>query len=704
MDYLCEACSTLFSDGSLDRYAISPDVGYVDKRPTVWHAHHLSAAAHQSALSRGCVPCSWIPVPHQGEYGTFFCIIERRGQILLGQPRRQYSPEVRTGLRSQGTAQTDISQFVTIDIVAHGDAIVHNQLATLSSISRCKSNTGQPEVLHLAKGWLTHCFESHQHCQRPGLAVPTRPPRRLLHLSTTSAKLVDTTRHFVSGPYATLSHCWGGMPSLVLTSQTMASLEKGLTFLDFDPTFHDAMVTTKALGIEYLWIDCFCIIQGTNDASREDWREQSILMQDIYANGIINIGAAHAESSRAGLFLDRDRPDRSICNIHWRPFSDTSWFKCSTSCLRLPLDGSERLRWQFNDSPLFSRAWVLQERLLCRRMLYFGYDQIFWDCKSFLFASETWPFGCEGWRFCEFRGPDLLQAGLLTERKENNHREYGKMYSAAVGRYSQSHLTFPDKDKLVAFAGVGRRICELSGTEYCAGFPLASLPFSLCWSVRTRTGAACRDSSAPSWHWASSNEQIAFAAYLSGKYRKWFPLISLVPGHGPLLTSHEQLGDLLCIGKPIGVSSNIQHSTAGESLANVRIGPLDTPTPIHRFSLEHDRKDLETRSIEHVFDNEQDLALRLGSTQLCLLPVAWRFGYHRSPRAMTSLIQREIETSDDLYERGFWECRVHGLILSRHTDRSFRREGSFNARVDQDGFVEIFEAMQQTRAQMVIIR
>ncbi|KAF2160176.1 hypothetical protein M409DRAFT_37814, partial [Zasmidium cellare ATCC 36951] len=165
-----------------------------------------------------------------------------------------------------------------------------DRLIALSSLSRSAGNTGWPDVLQLAKGWLRLCLESHDEC--PSHTIPARLPRRLLALSGRRAKLIDTTGQTVSVSYATLSHCWGGMPSFLLTSQTMNNLQEGLAFSDFDPTFHDAMLTTQALGTDYLWIDCYCIIQGTDNASRKDWLEQSVLMHEIYANGIINIGAA----------------------------------------------------------------------------------------------------------------------------------------------------------------------------------------------------------------------------------------------------------------------------------------------------------------------------------------------------------------------------------------------------------------------------
>lgn len=96
MEYLCEACAAIFADGSVDRYAIG-DLSWPDSdRPIIWHAHHPSAVAHRDAVSRGCIPCLWIPLPDDNEYRTFFCIrdpyVHRIDYtIYLGQPPRKQS-------------------------------------------------------------------------------------------------------------------------------------------------------------------------------------------------------------------------------------------------------------------------------------------------------------------------------------------------------------------------------------------------------------------------------------------------------------------------------------------------------------------------------------------------------------------------------------------------------------------------------------
>ena len=43
---------------------------------------------------------------------------------------------------------------------------------------------------------------------------------------------------------------------------------------------------------------------------------------------------------------------------------------------------------QVRSSPTYRRAWILQERLLSPRSVYFGTDQVFWACGNFEVAKR----------------------------------------------------------------------------------------------------------------------------------------------------------------------------------------------------------------------------------------------------------------------------------------------------------------------------
>jgi hypothetical protein len=67
-------------------------------------------------------------------------------------------------------------------------------------------------------------------------------------------------------------------------------------------TFADAIVVARNLGINYLWIDSLCIIQGPD---LDDWVRESAQMCKVYQHAICNIAATASENGRGGLFFTR---------------------------------------------------------------------------------------------------------------------------------------------------------------------------------------------------------------------------------------------------------------------------------------------------------------------------------------------------------------------------------------------------------------
>jgi Heterokaryon incompatibility protein (HET) len=70
---------------------------------------------------------------------------------------------------------------------------------------------------------------------------------------------------------------------------------------DVPKTFEDAIVVTRKLHVQYLWIDSLCIIQD----DPEDWGTESLLMDQVYKNALLNIAATAASDSSGGLFYSR---------------------------------------------------------------------------------------------------------------------------------------------------------------------------------------------------------------------------------------------------------------------------------------------------------------------------------------------------------------------------------------------------------------
>ena len=99
-----------------------------------------------------------------------------------------------------------------------------------------------------------------------------------------------------------LSHCWGSSTFLTLTSTTLQLLTKAIPISELRQTFQDAIVATRLLGVEFIWIDSLCIIQD----SRDDWRHETPLMQNVYRGALFDIAAIAAASAKASCFTQRN--------------------------------------------------------------------------------------------------------------------------------------------------------------------------------------------------------------------------------------------------------------------------------------------------------------------------------------------------------------------------------------------------------------
>jgi len=205
--------------------------------------------------------------------------------------------------------------------------------------------------------------------------------------------------------YMTLSHCWGRADIFKLTSKTARCLLEGLKISLLPRTFQRTIDVVRSLGTKYLWIDSLCIMQD----SITDWERESAQMGQVYSNGLLNIAATGSTDGEGGLL--RERPSKfplesTACYIasSWRDHSNSgllvhnSWLPS-----RMLLDG-----------PLLSRGWVLQERIMAKRILHFGKNQLYWECNEHD-CCEIYPAGVpEFWtrptngKFSKRNIPDLL--------------------------------------------------------------------------------------------------------------------------------------------------------------------------------------------------------------------------------------------------------------------------------------------------------
>ena len=246
-------------------------------------------------------------------------------------------------------------------------------------------------------------------------------------------------------------------------------------------TFLDAIEIAWNLGFSWLWIDSLCIIQD----DEEDWRREASLMATVYGQSGLNIAATAAPDGQTGCLFPRD----------------SVWTQ--TRQIKVEVDGETRtydyadfrllLNSVFN-TPLNSRAWVLQERLLAPRTLHFGHTEIVWECRT-KYACGAFPEG--------------VPKSFSLETFAISKTQLSIDWHAIVWLYSGCLLTH-ESDKLVALAGVARKVYEKSRDEYFSGLWKRSLPKDLCWVKFSKYNPKPQlKPRIPSWSWAAVRGQVS---------------------------------------------------------------------------------------------------------------------------------------------------------------------------------------------------
>lgn len=230
-----------------------------------------------------------------------------------------------------------------------------------------------PEQFALLNFLMRHCDENHE-CMavQESTESSSELPTRVIDVGKDDGepiRLVETSQESaVTGRYIALSHRWGDLSReqrFCTCADNLAQRKDRIIYDELPASFQDAVRVTRALGVRYLWIDSLCIIQE----DPEDWAAESGRMEDVFSHAYCTIAASSAESSLAGFLGDR-RPRDAIM---------------LQTPEKVPLYLAEDIddfRTDVENSVLSSRGWVLQERALSRRTIYFTSTQVYWECGN----------------------------------------------------------------------------------------------------------------------------------------------------------------------------------------------------------------------------------------------------------------------------------------------------------------------------------
>ncbi|KAH0832631.1 hypothetical protein AYO21_04821 [Fonsecaea monophora] len=338
--------------------------------------------------------------------------------------------------------------------------------------------TDSAESYRFLKQWLDGCNNLHQ-CSAP---EPPSLPKRVLRLHPDRVHLYLSQEN-EKARYATLSHRWGNFDeSFILELTNLESLTKDIAWSQIPKTARDAIEICRVLGIEYLWIDSLCIIQR----NATDWNDQSQKMCTIYGQSYLNIAAMDSNNSSGGCFRSTGSDTRyPPHNVPGHPGLQVQQQPHFTH-----LDFGANYATSPASPPLLRRGWVLQERLLSPRCVYYGKDELLWECKA-----------------CA----DCLCGGtnVIARFKDAHHRSLTEngdplpfAWMRVTERYSSLDLTH-DSDRAIALSGIAQEVVESGrGGKYLAGLWSDKLAYQLVWSL-SNTFRRPREYIAPSWSWLS---------------------------------------------------------------------------------------------------------------------------------------------------------------------------------------------------------
>lgn len=478
-----------------------------------WVSHHkLRASGLKNAAEAGCSTCS----------------IAYRGLLAAAPGRIQGAEKVKWNIRKEQieivVRSDEGRRYLFRANPGHTkpwDTLRYAPLQTASLESKQSFTT-----IH---SWIKACETHHPHeqCARQADAPL---PRRLIyidpHIVSGDQEPVLSLQEPPAGTlgkYVALSHCWGTESFLRTTHANFSQLCTGIDYSSLPPTFRDAVRCAQGLGISYLWIDSLCILQD----NLLDWEAESAKMTSIYHDAYLVIAAGSSTSAHGGLLYER--PDM----IRGRPLESREGSGMFDLLVQQEVPHAHRLfPSAMVRSPINTRAWCMQERILARRSVSFFKEEIIWECHScldcecgkvkssnrasdtanldsydmttFWLGSQNELFG-DSFTITYKRKPYSFFPSLESILNEWRH--------LTVPAYTKKMLSKP-KDRLPAAAGIASLIASRYDQEYLAGIWRADLKCGLMWSVppsKEVISPAPGDYIAPSFSWASVNKEVRYA-------------------------------------------------------------------------------------------------------------------------------------------------------------------------------------------------
>ncbi|KAG4432452.1 hypothetical protein IFR05_012067 [Cadophora sp. M221] len=350
---------------------------------------------------------------------------------------------------------------------------------------------------NIIQHFINDCTLNHPKCL-PSLSSPL--PTRLLDLGTPNnpnIRVYKTTGTDKFLNYVALSHPWGPGPDFFCTNRdNLKDHEQHIPFDKLPRTFQNAVTTTRRLGLQYLWIDSLCIIQGEGG----DWTQEALRMEDVYSSAYCVLAASSAKAPTDGFLVPRK----------------------NNKFLKFDMGGQNVSVCRFVDDfeshvlrgPLSKRGWVMQERALAHRTLFFTDSQTYFECGAGVRCETLTTIENQ---LVSFLGDPNFPSKIVSEKSDRGERI--RLYEDFYRQYSRLEFT-RWSDRPIAIAGLQKRV--LRDLDVRGGFGVfddnrSFLQRSLLWKkdkddsvlerIKLESGAPI---AVPSWSWMGYKNPIEY--------------------------------------------------------------------------------------------------------------------------------------------------------------------------------------------------
>ncbi|KAK1621937.1 heterokaryon incompatibility protein-domain-containing protein [Colletotrichum phormii] len=360
---------------------------------------------------------------------------------------------------------------------------------------------GSPAHIAVLSTWMRVCDDTHD-CSPT--SDDTFLPTRVIDVrseGSESCRLLCADRGQTNpGKYLALSHRWGAPDQhrkFCTLKENLGSFKEEIKITELPQTFQDAIKVTRSLGIEYLWIGSLCIVQD----DPRDWERESRLMEQVYSSAYATLAASCASGTEDGFL--RSRPDRYCVTLE----SDRcSYYVCAS------IDEFGR---DVEQGELNKRAWILQERALSRRTIYFSENQTYWECgrgvrcetmtkmrnrKASFLGDSDFPHSI-----------DTYVRGMKIELYQDLYQKYSGLALSNIG------------DRPVAIRGLETRLIRTFKTVGAHGVFDTFFHRCLLWQRASRClsridSGLLRGVYVPSWSWMAYEGEIRYMNVPFNKY------------------------------------------------------------------------------------------------------------------------------------------------------------------------------------------